>query len=275
MRTLRQLAGLLILLPLPALAWNAAGHAAVAAIATPLLTPQASAQVRALLAGDLDRHGQPSGRTQLTEIASWPDEIRDEAVKTDPAAFRGWHVRANPVCADTLGACPDGHCVDQLIIRQAAILADRTQPLRARNEALKWVVHLVGDLHMPLHSGVNANGGGVRVELAGYRRPERLSLHEAWDGPLLEHALAGWERQPRPAARLPLTPDAPTHWMLETRALALSAVYQPLPGFSCDARLASPIRLDEAYREASVAVIRQQIERAGLRLAALLNERLR
>lgn len=275
MRAARVVFCLLLLLPLSAGAWNAAGHAAVAAIATPLLTPQAAAQVRQLLADDLDRLGRPSHRTQLVEIASWADEIRDEAVKTDPAAFRGWHVRRNPVCSEALGACPDGHCVDQLLISQTAILADRTQSPRARNEALKWVVHLLGDLHMPLHAGVNSNGGNARVELAGYARPGRLSLHEAWDGPLLDAALAGWERVPGAAAPVPLTPDAPTQWMRETRALALEAVYRPLPGFACEARLAEPIRLDQAYREASVAVIRQQLERAGQRLAAVLNQSLR
>lgn len=275
MRTRLILPVLLAWLPVSAWAWNAAGHAAVAAIAEPLLTPQASAQLQQLLVGDLDRYGKASGRTRLAEIASWSDEIRDEAVKTDPAAYRGWHVRRNPVCGEALGACQDGHCVDQLIIRQTSILADRTQPLRARNEALKWVVHLVGDLHMPLHSAVNANGGGARVRLAAYLKPGPLTLHEAWDGPLLEHALAGWERKPVKPGGQTLAADAPSDWMRETRAVALKAVYEPLPGFSCETRLAEPIVLDERYREASVAVIRQQIEMAGLRLAQLLNQTLR
>lgn len=276
MRLFRVFVLLLALLPALAQAWNAAGHAAVAAIAESQLTPQAAAEVTRLLANDLDRHGKPSKRTQLTEIASWPDEIRDEAAKTDPAAFRGWHVRSNSVCRDTLGPCKDGHCVDQLIIYYAGVLADRSQSERARNEALKWVVHLVGDLHMPLHSGVNLNGGGARVDMVGLFLPSsEATLHKIWDGPLLDHALAGWVRQPVEVPSASLAADAPTQWMRESRDVALREVYQPLAGFRCDVKLAEPIRIDEAYRARSVPVIRQQIERAGLRLAQLLNASLR
>lgn len=62
--------------------------------------------------------------------------------------------------------------------------------------------------------------------------------------------------------------------MRETREVALRAAYQPLPGFVCNIRLPEPFVLDAAYQQHSVAVVRQQIERAGLRLAQLLNETL-
>jgi hypothetical protein len=71
-----------------------------------------------------------------------------------------------------------------------------------------------------------------------------------------------------------LTEDAPTRWMLETRDVALHEVYEPLSGFSCEAKLPEPIRIDAAYQQRSVAVVRHQIEMAGLRLAQLLNESL-
>lgn len=271
MSLLRALCVLCLLVSPLAQAWNAAGHAAVAAIAQQALSPRASAEVARLLAGDLDRHGRVSGRRNLAEIASWPDEIRDEAVKTDPKAYRGWHVRANPVCGDTLAPCPDGHCVDLLIEHFTVLLGDVKQPQRVRNEALKWVVHLLGDEHMPLHAGVNANGGRARVQMPGVALKPGFSLHEAWDGPLLDHALAGWVRTPRTVPRVALPADAPTRWMIESRAVALHEVYEPLAGFSCEGRLAEPLLLDAAYRARSVAVIRLQIERAGERLAQLLN----
>lgn len=263
------------LFPLSAQAWNAHGHAAVAAIAAAQLTPSARQQVRELLEGDLDRLEKPSGRKHLTEIASWPDEIRDEAVKTDPAAYKGWHVRSNQVCAEALGACRDGNCVDQLIIRFASQLADRSQPRRVRNEALKWVVHLVGDLHMPLHSGVNRNGGGAKVRIEGMSLKADATFHTVWDSELLQAALAAWVRSDAALPAVPLAADAPTQWMLETRDLALREVYGSLPDFSCAGRLPEPFVLDHAYQQRSVATVRLQIERAGLRLAQLLNESLR
>lgn len=262
------------LIAAPALAWNARGHAAVAALAESQLGADARAQVAAVLADDLDRFGQPSGRRSLAAVASWPDEIRAEATRTDPEAFRGWHVRGNPVCSDRLGRCPQGHCVDQLILSYSAVLRDRAQPLRARNEALKWVVHLVGDVHQPLHAGVNPNGGRARVVLAGIDLPPGASLHSVWDGALLDAALAGWQPPAQPVPAPALTADGPTAWMLEARDVALAHVYQPLTGFACGVRLAEPLLLDTGYQRASVPVIRQQIERAGQRLARLLNEAL-
>lgn len=275
MRAIRRCASLLALAIFPglALAWNAHGHAAVGAIAEAGLTPAARQEVSVLLQDDLDSRGKASGRTHLADVASWPDEIR--AADPDPKAYKGWHVRANPVCSAGLGACPDGHCVDQLIIHYRHILADRSQPARARNEALKWVVHLVGDLHQPLHSGVNANGGSVRAELAGGTGGAHKSLHELWDGALLDAALAGWIRQPQAVAQVAVAEDAPTRWMEESREVARREVYEPLAGFSCSARLKPPLELDLAYQANSVGVIRRQIDLAGLRLAQLLNDSLR
>lgn len=258
------------------LAWNARGHAAIATLAEANLTPTAKAQIQALLIDDLDRYEQPSGRKTLAAVASWPDEIREVAIKSEPAAYRGWHVRGNQVCATKLGGCKEGHCVDQLIIHYAAVLGDRSQSARARNEALKWVVHLVGDEHMPLHSGVNRNGGSAKVVLEGVALKPDATFHSVWDSQLLNAALEGWKPQARLEEQTqPLASDAPTQWMLEARDVALQGTYEPLPGFACsESKLPEPFVLDAAYQQHSIAVVRQQVERAGLRLAQLLNETL-
>lgn len=250
-------------------AWGVKGHAAVAALAEAALTSSAREEVSHLLADDLDRHGEPSGRKTLAAVASWADEIRDEA---PPEQYRGWHVRANSVCTAKPGPCRDGHCVDQLILQQAAVLADRGQGVRARNEALKWVVHLVGDLHQPLHSGVASDRGLLPVMLPGAEDKPTRSLHQVWDSELALMALS--QGPLRPAEALPIyTPDAVEAWMQESRALARGHVYEALPGFSCEGWLHAKAaqRLDEAYQRQAMPVIRLQMERAGARLAALLN----
>ncbi|MGC3965566.1 MAG: S1/P1 nuclease [Rhodocyclaceae bacterium] len=252
-------------------AWGRKGHAAVAALAQAHLTPAAQAQVEALMRDDLDRDGKPSGRKTLAQIASWPDEIRDIAPKGE---YAGWHTRGNPVCSDSLATCKDGHCVDENIIHYAALLHDKQQPARVRNEALKWVVHLVGDLHQPLHSGVGLDKGQATVELEDLKAKPGTTLHEAWDTQLAELALSRGPLQWHAYSATPLAADAPTQWMLETRQVALRAVYQPLEGFACDTKLKSPVRLDHAYEEQAVPVIREQMERAGARLAQLLNQSL-
>lgn len=256
----------------PAQAWGRKGHAAVAALAEANLTPEALAQVRELLADDRDRDGAPSGRRTLAAVASWADEVRDIA----PAkAFKGWHSRANPVCGAGLGACRDGHCVDQLLVARSAVLKDIRAPLRERNEALKWVVHLVGDLHQPLHSGVSADGGNVKVVVDGTPARAGTTLHALWDNAIGNLAVAAGPLQWRPVADDAPGADAPTRWMRETRDVARRAVYDTLPGFACGQPLPQPLRLDAAYVERATVVAREQMEIAGTRLARLLNGLLR
>lgn len=257
-------------LPATTWAWGARGHKAVADIATAHLTPQALAQVSELLRDDLDRDLKPSGRTSLADVASWPDEIREIAPDD---AYKGWHSRANPVCSEALAPCPDGHCVDQLILHYAAVLKDRQHGQRERNEALKWVVHLVGDLHMPMHSG--AHGKAPEATLEGRVVKEGSTLHNVWDSALANAALAQGEIVAAYAASAPLADDAPTQWMRETREIARRFVYAPLPEFDCARKLPRTVQLDRAYQKQSVPVIREQIRKAGLRLAQLLNETLR
>lgn len=270
MRVSLYLLALMMLLPTAAQAWGRKGHAAVAALAESHLTPAARDQVQRLLTDDLDRDGKPSGRKTLAAIASWPDEIRDIAADD---AYKGWHVRSNPVCSDALGRCRDGHCVDQLIIHYSAVLKDRDQPQRVRNEALKWVVHLVGDLHQPLHSGINRDGGGIAAGIAGQDMKPGSTLHTLWDNEISVLALKLGPLQFTPAGQQ-LADDAATRWMIEAREVALHVVYEPLPGFSCEARLKAPLMLDETYLKQAATTAHAQMSRAGSRLAQLLNEAL-
>jgi hypothetical protein len=257
------------LLPSAALAWGRQGHAAVAALAEAQLTPQAAAEVQALLADDLDRHGERSRRSTLAAIASWPDEIRDLAPK---GTYKGWHTRANPVCGTALGPCRDGRCVDELLIAYAAVLGDRSAPPRERNEALKWVVHLVGDVHQPLHSGVGPEGGGIRVAAEGVGVKAGTSLHDLWDQEVGNRAVALAPLVAAAPATAVLPAAAPTQWMLEAREVARRQVYEPIAGFACGQRLVAPVPLDAVYVERSATVARRQIELAGARLAQLLNQ---
>ncbi|PAS94519.1 MAG: hypothetical protein CGU28_13760 [Candidatus Dactylopiibacterium carminicum] len=260
-----------------ALAWNGRGHALVAELAWQALTPEARADVEALLEGDLDARGEPSGRDRLTQIASWPDEIREHERANNPAAYRGWHSRANQVCSEALGKCPKGLCVDEIIVTQTQILADLQRSHRERNEALKWVVHLVGDLHMPLHSGEQGAAGSKPAQLSGKKQKSGSTLHTVWDDALLDAAVKGWkipaldERPTQP----PYSPAEPRRWMLESRDVSRDSVFAGLPGFACGQPTPDQFELDAAYQAASVPVIRQQILLAAQRLAGLLNASLR
>ena len=275
-------AGLALALSVPpAAAWGPLGHRAVGAVADALLTKAVRAEVARLLADDRDRDGRPSGRTTLAEVSVWPDEIRG----TD-ADHPAWHYDNMPVCGARaaepawcrLGQCASGRfgpLIDQL--------ADRTQPMEQRRQALKWIVHLAGDLHQPLHAADYAQGGNqVQVQLAGRGHATVWSLHSAWDVRLVSSALRAGSSQQPPApmvqaliahARLatPEQRNAPVGaWVAESNELARH-VALAYPGFACGQVPPEPVLLSVDYQRRAQRVIMQRMALAGARLAAILN----
>lgn len=280
-----QLAGWLCAAALsaPALAWGPQGHRTVGAIADRLLTPAARVAVAQLLAGDLDRFGNPSGRTTLEAVSVWADEIHGT-----PAARPSWHYDDRPVCRSAPPAryCPDGQCNSAQLPGLIAVLADHQQPQRARNEALKWVVHLVADLHQPLHGADNDDRGGnqVPVALAGVHTRGRQTLHRVWDSELVTLALQTRSRQQPPRDIDTLASEArrmaaevgqgsPESWARESNNLARNVAYH-YPGFACDSVPRGVVVLDAGYQQSAEQVVRERLLLAGARLATLLNQTL-
>jgi hypothetical protein len=285
MHPLRRLASALLLslcAPLAA-AWGPQGHRTVGAIADRLLTPPAHTAVLTLLAGDLDKFGAPSGRTTLEAVAVWADEIRGT-----PADRPRWHYDDIPVCGGAPRGryCPDGQCNTAQLERLSALLRDPRATARERNEALKWLVHLVADIHQPLHAADNHDHGGndVTVVLAGVRTRGRESLHRAWDNELVTLALHSRNRQQPPANIAALAVEArslvgdagqgsPDSWAVESNNLARNVAYT-YPGFACNIVPQGTVVLDAAYQQQAEALVRERLLLAGARLAAVVNQTL-
>lgn len=285
MHPLRRLAAALLLAgcaPLAA-AWGPQGHRTVGAIADRLLTPPARAAVQQLLAGDLDKFGHASGRSTLEAVSDWADEIRGT-----PADRPRWHYDDIPVCgrAPRDSYCPGAQCNTAQLERQSALLRDARAPLRERNEALKWLVHLVADIHQPLHAADNHDHGGndVPVVLAGVRTRGRESLHRAWDNDLVKLALHARNRQQPPANIAALALEArnlagdagqgsPDSWAFESNNLARNVAYT-YPGFACNIVPQGIVMLDAAYQQQAEAIVRERLLLAGARLAAVVNQTL-
>jgi S1/P1 Nuclease len=265
-------------------AWGPQGHRTVGAIADRLLTPQAHAAVAALLDADLDKFGNPSGRTTLEAVSVWADELNGT-----PAAHPKWHYDDTPVCGAEPKEryCGDAQCNTGQLTRLIAVLGDPQAPARERNEALKWVVHLVGDIHQPLHAADNADHGGNRVVVAleGVRTHGRANLHRVWDTDLVQLALHARNRQQPPRDIDALTAEArqmvsevgqgsPDQWARESNNLARNVAYH-FPGFACNTVPAGIVVLDSAYENQAETVVRERLLLAGGRLANLLNNTLR
>src|SRR6266568_3810755 len=145
-----------------ALAWGPEAHRMVGDIASRHLDPKASARIRDLLKDDRLADGQLSGRGTLGEVASWADEIREYDPKRPG---RRLHFDDIPLCEtpDYSRYCRNGQCASAQIDRQLKILGDESARLPQRNRALKWVVHLVGDIHQPLHAANRRDRRGFRI----------------------------------------------------------------------------------------------------------------
>lgn len=258
----------------PAQAWSGLGHRLVGELASRHLTPAARAEVAALLAGE----PEPT----LGGVAAWADALRN----TDPPRFRrtsSWHYINFPpgACAYRPARdCPDGQCVVAQIEAQRAILGDRRQPPAARRDALKFLVHLVGDVHQPLHAGNHPDKGGndFQVSLRTDLAPEAHARKRYADGVMGINLHATWDYYILAARGLP--PDAyadrlDAPWPPTASAGGAAAWAQE----SCrtlDAHRLYPAahRIDHRYLDAQRPLAEQRVRQAAYRLATLLNETL-
>lgn len=151
---------LFLLVALYCRVWSQEGHRIVGAIADANLTDSARASVWRLLRDDHSANGELSQRQTLATVANWADEIK----QTSAGKQQGpWHYRNNAVCKDALGPCKDGACIDVKIAEMTAVLRNAGSSHAQQNAAFKWLVHLVGDIHQPLHAGDNGDHGGNLV----------------------------------------------------------------------------------------------------------------
>jgi len=255
-------------------------------IASRHLDPKASARVRDLLKDDRLADGQLSGRRTLGEVASWADEIREYDPKKPG---RRLHFDDIPLCGtpDYSRYCRNGQCASAQTDRQLRILGDSSARLAQRNRALKWVVHLVGDIHQPLHAANRRDRGGNTVQVSFFGQRDNppygtLTLHAVWDVSMVRRLVAdrGGERVIVSAPitdgdRIAWEKGSIPDWTAESHRIARDTVYPLLPvAASCSSKIVEVVAIDQAYYAKAAPLIEVQIRRAGVRLARVLNETL-
>src|SRR5262245_45036966 len=195
-----------------------------------------------------DRRGcEPPSPNPLADVAMWADAVREDERDTAP-----WHYINVPLDAgraELPRLCPFARCVSKALARQVAVLGSNA-PDAERARALRFVVHLVGDLHQPLHATTNGDRGGncLPVSYLGERpradrRGERWdpNLHAVWDtrlvSTLLERARAtparhAEELRRRFAREIAVwRRDEPQidDWVWETHRIGVDVAYGRLP----------------------------------------------
>ena len=261
--------------PAPAWAWGEFGHETIAAIAQDNVAPATRTKIRALFRAE-KLLGTPECRLDSMEDAStWPDCVRRDRLRWGYTA--PWHYQNVDICKpfDLKSPCANGNCVSAQIDRNAALLADKSLPANVRLEALAFLVHFVGDLHMPLHAGDRGDRGGNDVSASYGIISGSMNLHWLWDGPLAERAITDGPalvRRYSAAERAQLESGTTEDWSREAWAVSREFAYAAAQkGDPCGPPLKTRAQIDDAEIAALVPVARLQIERAGLRLAHLLD----
>jgi hypothetical protein len=240
----------------PALAWGQTGHRVTGAIADHYLSGVARAHVRLLL-----------GNESLAQAATWPDDMRSDPAEYWQKTANPWHfvtVPAGSTHAAT-GAPPEGDAVTALA-RFANTLRDPRASVEDKRLALRFTVHIIGDLHQPLHAGRPGDRGGNDVKVSWFGAP--TNLHSVWDSGMIDsrglsHSeLADWLAGAITPDEVIAWSDAdPETWVAES--VALRETLYPAG--------VNP-KLSYAYAYEHGAEVDGRLSRAGVRIAAYLNK---
>ena len=252
-------AGVLLAAVVCLLSWGVTGHRTIGKIAENHLSPNAKAGVQSLL-----------GNETLADVATWADEVRSQP---EYRATGAWHYLNLPLglSYSAFQQKVEGMTQDNVysaLLKLEHAVVDKATPREKKIEALKFIVHFVGDLHQPMHVSREEDKGGNTIQL-NYNG-QGTNLHSLWDTKLLEHEGLTYEQlavkydHASPAEIRQWQSDPLMKWLWESYEISskLYAEVDAMKGRS----------IDDAYYQAHIAIIQERIERAGIRLAGVLNE---
>ncbi len=284
------LIGCCLLVARPAYPWWETGHRTVARLAAAHLT----AAARTRIARILNVPDSPDAVADALSAAStWADDTKAE---TKTGAWHFIDLALQDDKSDMPERCKDDNCVTARIRLFAAQLSSHTPSSPASElDALRYLVHFVGDVHQPLHAISDADLGG-NCEHVDPPVATAKNLHAVWDGAIV-NALGESDRDLAadldrnlqsfsPQLRADLALGTQDDWAWESHKLAIKDIYEKLsiptepvifPANCQAAPLAVSnltLHLQTSYLDDMKPVVREQLTKAGLRLARLLNEEL-
>lgn len=241
---------LLILGPSGAFAWGDLGHRVVGRIAQTHLSPEATRGVQELL-----------GTETLAQASTWADFIRSDP---DWRKADDWHWVTIPdgMTYEETEKNPRGDLIEALR-RFEETLADDSRPVEERRHALRFLVHMLGDLHQPLHVGTGEDRGGNDEVVLWF--DEAANLHSVWDTKILESE--GLSFSELASFLMPASPEQLATWRQGTYL-----------DWAEESRALRPLvydlgneRLSWQYRHRALPVVHERLHQAGVRLAWVLN----
>ena len=238
----------------PAYGWGDKGHRIVAILAETHLTEHARQEVMKLL---------PSG-TMLADAAVWPD--REGRRITEFDLLHHVSIPDNSTGYDQERDCKARNCMVAALNWFTAVIDDSKAPINVRLIALRYVTHLVGDMHQPLHAGRREDRNGTDI-IVNYRA-QTNNLHLFWDINIVEMEEGSPEELAKKLdesitqnERSEWQSGDPKTWTDESFRLSRSHAYT----------LGESMELSDEYVASAVTIVRRRLVQSAVRLAWLLN----
>ena len=233
--------------------WGATGHRVVGEVASQHISKKTSRAIHKLLDG-----------ASLAYVSNYADDIKsDDRYKS----YSPWHY-ANLNLEESYQASeknPEGDIV-QAIEKCILVLKNKNASKENRQFHLKLLVHLIGDLHQPLHLGKREDKGGNAVSIKWFGG--RSNLHRLWDSNMIDSSQLSYSELTRnlpvlsKAQKEQITSSSLKDWIKEVHELT-NQIYEQLP---------EDTNLGYEYRYLNFDTVRMQLLKSGLRLAAVLDE---
>lgn len=260
-----------------ALAWGPTGHRAVGEIATRFLDTKALVEIHKILDGQ-----------SLARVSTWPDEI-----KSEPETYShtyNWHYTTWPTevhdHSEHTETTSTGFLLKS-INEQMAVLKDVNQPKDKKAFAIKFLVHLVGDLHQPLHVGNGTDQGGNFCKVTFHGR--QFNLHALWDEGMIDFTNLSYTELAKFASEGKTVDEVRrikagtvVEWTQESKNLVpqlypaeVVATQEPMSIKTYCKKEVLPEEMPKLAYEYSykwMPVIEKRIYEAGVRLGVLLNQ---
>lgn len=281
---------LILCTPSVSLGWGAGGHMMVAFIAFQRLNPNAKAKAKELLAIEIKPADVTAKSKDFVNASHWPDDLRPFA---EFDSFKPLHFIDKPFSTDGTALPADLPEPDNIVkaLEDNVNILKTSTDKNAQAQALRFIIHFVGDIHQPLHSATRVDranpegdrgGNSVSIKIPGADGKLKISnLHSFWDGGIGTFPPTGANFKPPPLSKIPaaaarakagnpatasaLNLDDPFNfhaWSEESFALARDVAYKGMKNGT---------KPSVAYRNKAVKVARKRVAWGGYRLAALLN----
>jgi hypothetical protein len=247
----------LLICAITLISWGGTGHKTVAKIAENHLTPNTKLNVQALLGGE-----------SMTDVASWADGLRNDPNYSKTSS---WHYINTPLglnyeeFSKTVKA-QGATNVYGALLKCEDDLKSTTTTFQQKTDALKFLIHFVGDMHQPMHVSRAEDKGGNSIQLQFDGKG--TNLHSLWDSGLInkkgetfEQMAVGYD-QATPAQIKQWQSTDPMQWAYESYQIS-TKLY---------AEAEKDNKPGDAYFQQYLPIVQQRIEMAGIRLAGILND---